>query len=110
MCRVTSTSTQHEHATCATPRAPRHEHEHATRTRNREVVGVVGVVGGGGFGKFGVVEDWWGKTNIPGHALHEKVLQKQIGVGTFVSIQERRALLVLLKNRGSTVRFVPPSV
>ena len=31
---------------------------------------------------------------IPGHALHEKSLHKQMGVGTLVRIQERRALLV----------------
>ena len=58
---------------------------------------------------------------IPGHALHEKGLQKQIGVGTLVSSQERRALFVLLINHGSaadkpvvnrwsTAGFVPPSV
>ena len=47
---------------------------------------------------------------VPGHALHEKGLQRQIGVGTLVSSQERRALLVPLINRGSTARFVPPSV
>ena len=33
-----------------------------------------------------------------GHALHEKGLQIQIGVGTLVSSQEQRALLVLLIN------------
>ena len=48
--------------------------------------------------------------SIPGHALHGKGLQRQIGVGTLVSIQERRALLVPLINRWSTARFVPPSV
>ena len=37
---------------------------------------------------------------IPGHALHEKGLQRQIGVGTLVSSQERRALAVPLINRG----------
>ena len=39
---------------------------------------------------------------VPGHALHEKGLQRQIGVGTLVSSQERRALAVPLINRGST--------
>ena len=39
---------------------------------------------------------------IPGHALHEKGLQRQIGIGTLVSSQERRALAVLLINRLST--------
>ena len=37
---------------------------------------------------------------FPGHALHEKGLQRQIGVGTLVSSQERRALAVPLINRG----------
>ena len=37
---------------------------------------------------------------FPGHALHEKCLQRQIAVGTRVSSQERRALFVLLINRG----------
>ena len=36
---------------------------------------------------------------IPGHALHEKGLQGQIGDGTLVSSQERRALAVLVINR-----------
>ena len=31
---------------------------------------------------------------VPGHALHEKGLQRQIGVGTQVSSQERRAAVV----------------
>ena len=35
---------------------------------------------------------------IPGHALHEIGLQRQIGVGTLVSSQERRALAVPLIN------------
>ena len=58
---------------------------------------------------------------LPGHALHEKGLQRQIGVGTLVSSQERRALVVPLinrlstagqprVNRWSTADFVPPSV
>ena len=38
--------------------------------------------------------------HIPGHALHEKGLQRQIGDGTLVSSQERRALAVPLINRG----------
>ena len=37
---------------------------------------------------------------IPGHALHEKCLQRQIGVGTLVSSQEQRVLLVPRLNRG----------
>ena len=37
---------------------------------------------------------------VPGHALHEKSLQRQIGVGTQVSSQEQIALLVALINRG----------
>ena len=36
---------------------------------------------------------------IPGHALPEKGLQRQIGVGTLVSSQERRALFVPRFNR-----------
>ena len=50
------------------------------------------------------------KNHVPGHALHEKGLQRQVGVGTLVSSQERRALLVARINRGSTAGFVPPSV
>ena len=53
--------------------------------------------------------------------MHEKGLQRQIGVGTLVSSQGRRALAVPLVNRlstagqplvnrGSTADFVPPSV
>ena len=37
---------------------------------------------------------------VPGHALHEKGLQRQISVVTLVSSQERRALFVPLINRG----------
>ena len=44
---------------------------------------------------------------IPGHALHEKSLQKQNGVGPLVSSQEERALLVPVINPGSTADFVP---
>ena len=36
---------------------------------------------------------------IPGHALHEKGLQRQIAVGTLVNSQQRRALAVPLVNR-----------
>ena len=36
---------------------------------------------------------------IPGHALHEKGLQRQKGVGPLVSSQEKRELLILLINR-----------
>ena len=36
---------------------------------------------------------------IPGHALHEKGLQRQIGVGTLVNNQQRRALAVPVINR-----------
>ena len=39
-------------------------------------------------------------TTIPGHALHEKGLQRQIGVGTLVNSQQRRALAVPVINRG----------
>ena len=37
---------------------------------------------------------------IPGHALHEKGLQRQKGASPLVSSQERRALAVPLINRG----------
>ena len=37
--------------------------------------------------------------SFPGHAWHEKGLQRQTGVGTLVSIQERRVLLVPVINR-----------
>ena len=40
----------------------------------------------------------------------EEGLQRQIGVGTLVSCQERRTLFVPLINRWSTADFVPPSV
>ena len=46
--------------------------------------------------------------DFPGHALHKKGLQRQIGVGTLVNSQQRRALAVPLINRWSTGRFVPP--
>ena len=39
---------------------------------------------------------------IPGHALHEKGLQRQKVDGTLVSSQERRALFVTVINRLST--------
>ena len=39
---------------------------------------------------------------FPGHALHEKGLQRQIGVGTLVNSQQRRALAVPVTNRWST--------
>ena len=39
---------------------------------------------------------------IPGHALHEKGVQRQQSVGPLVSSQEQRALLVPLINRGLT--------
>ena len=38
--------------------------------------------------------------SIPGHASHEKSLERQISVGTLVSSQEQIALLVALINRG----------
>ena len=42
-----------------------------------------------------------------GHALHDKALQKQMGVGLFVSSQKRRALSVPRINCSSTAGFVP---
>ena len=58
---------------------------------------------------------------FPGHALHEKGLQRQIAVGTLVNSQQRRALAVPVinrlptagqprVNRLSTACFVPPPV
>ena len=47
---------------------------------------------------------------IPGHALHEKGLQRQKGIVPLVVGQEQRALFVPLVNRRSTGDFVPPSV
>ena len=46
----------------------------------------------------------WLWYRIPGHALHEKGLQRQIGVVTLVSSQERRALAVPVINRLQTAR------
>ena len=40
--------------------------------------------------------------SFPGHALHEKGLQRQTSVGTLVSSQERRAAVVPRINRGKT--------
>ena len=37
--------------------------------------------------------------DIPGHALHEKALQRQKSVVPLVGSQEQRALLVPLRNR-----------
>ena len=37
--------------------------------------------------------------NVPGHALHEKGLQRQKGIGPLVSSQEERALPLPLMNR-----------
>ena len=48
--------------------------------------------------------------NFPGHALHEKGLQRQMGVGPLVSSQERKALMAPVVNRLSNGDFVPPSV
>ena len=39
-------------------------------------------------------------SSIPEHILHEKGLQRQLGVGTLVSNQERRAAVVRRTNRG----------
>ena len=39
---------------------------------------------------------------VPGHSLHEKGVQRQIGVGTLVSNKERRAAVVPRINRLST--------
>ena len=44
---------------------------------------------------------------VPGHALHEKGLLGQQGVGPLVSNQERRAAVFPLINRSSTARRVP---
>ena len=44
---------------------------------------------------------------VPGHALHEKGSQRQKGVGSLVSSQQRRALPVPMTNRLSTAGFAP---
>ena len=49
-----------------------------------------------------VAEEIVRESMIPGHALHEKGLQRQIGVGTMVNSQQRRALAVPVMNRRST--------
>ena len=46
-------------------------------------------------------------TVIPGHALHANSLQRQIGVGTLVSSQKRRAVVVRQINQLSTGRQPP---
>ena len=56
-----------------------------------------------GFGFGGTLKD-------PGHALHEKGLQRRIGIGPLVSSQERRAAVVPRINCWSTAGFVLPSV
>ena len=48
---------------------------------------------------------FWTRYGVPGHALHDKVFQRQM-----VSSQERRAAVTPRLNRGSTARCVPPSV
>ena len=47
------------------------------------------------------VSGFWTR-QVPGHALHEEGLQRQIGVGTLVNSQQRRALAVPVLNRGQT--------
>ena len=42
------------------------------------------------------------RIEIPGHAMHEKGLQRQIAVGTLFNSQQRRALAVPRLNRWST--------
>ena len=42
--------------------------------------------------------------------MHEKRVQKKMDIGTLLSSQEHRALLVALINRGSNADLVPPSV
>ena len=44
------------------------------------------------------VSGFWVR-QVSGHALHEKGLQRQVGIGTLVSSQERRAAVVLVVNR-----------
>ena len=50
------------------------------------------------------------ESQITGHALHEKGLQRQKGVGPLVSSQEQRALLVPLINRGNRSTAGQPRV
>ena len=47
---------------------------------------------------------------FPGHALHEKGLQRQKSDGPLVSSQEQRALFVPRLNQLSIAGFVPASV
>ena len=47
----------------------------------------------------GMSRFWVRWVAIPGHALHEKGLQRQIGFGPLVNSQERRALAVSVVNR-----------
>ena len=44
-------------------------------------------------------DDFRNQSNIPGHALHETGLQRQMVVGTLVNSQQRRALAVPVINR-----------
>ena len=50
--------------------------------------------------KYAVVHTSDRDDSLPGHALLEKGVQRQRGVGPLVSSQEQRALLVPLINRG----------
>ena len=52
----------------------------------------------------------WFVRVFPGHALHQKGLQRHTGDGPLVSSQERRVLAVPRINPLSTAGFVPPSV
>ena len=47
---------------------------------------------------------------IPGHALHEKRLQRHIGVVTLVNSQQRCPAAEPVMNRWSTGHFIPPPV
>ena len=49
------------------------------------------------------------ENGFPGYAVHEKGLQRQKGAGPLVRSPEKREAAVLLINRSSTARCVPPS-
>ena len=58
-----------------------------------------------GLSRFGLnLVDFFYQNFIPGHALHEKSLQKQKSIGPLVRSQEQRALLVPRINRLPTAR------
>ena len=87
--------------------SPKHGHTTGGACRIDAVHG--GRRGGAKLGRtgcrhFGRAEDQLSlyPSSIPGHALHEEGLQRQIAVDTLVNSQQRRALAVPRLNRGQT--------